>query len=248
MDPLWNSVPTEPLRLNRLIGDSLREMATNLVLAELADTNLRVHVAGYEPGYDADRQLWYANIEMDPGQAYFPFVRLALARFHPISVAQAELSPVVLADFMQIVPHRRITYDKNNVAAGSLGIRVEGSSARMGDIPTLMVVHLEERDGRVPDETDPLGWQPITQPTFMPNIPGQPIEETIWEMTLSLPNPLPAPLRVVVREYERFAADQETAVAPPGNNWWENPDTPGAITGQARYRPRLVFADAIVLP
>lgn len=248
MDPLWNSVPTEPLRLNRFIGDSLRETATNLVLAELADTNLRVHVAGYEPGYDADRQLWYANIEMDPGQSYFPFVRLALARFHPISVAQAELSPVVLADFMQMVPHRRITYDKNNVAAGSLGIRIEGPSARLGDITTLMVVHLEERDGRVPDETDPLGWQPITQPTFIPSLPGQPIEETVWELTLSLPNPQPTLLRVVVREYERFAADRAVAVDPPGSDWWENPDTPGGIADRFSYRPRLVFADAIVLP
>jgi hypothetical protein len=248
MDPLWHSVPTEPLTLNRLAGDSLRETATNLVLAELEDTSLRVHVAGYEPGYDTDRQLWYANIEMDPGRAYFPFVRLALARFHPISVARAELSPVILADFMQMVPHRRITYDKNNVAAGSLGIHIEGPSARIGDLPTLMLVHLEERDGRVPDETDPLGWRAVIQPTVIPAVPGQPIEESIWELTLSLPNPQPQPLRVVVREYERFAADPETAVELPDEFRDDNSDTPGSTVGQGRIRPRLVFADAIVLP
>ena len=251
MDPLWQSVPTEPLTLNRLVGDGLRETATNLVLAELEDTTLRVHVAGYEPGYDTERQLWYANIELDPGRAYFPFVRLALARFHPISVARAELSPVVLADFMQMVPHRRIAYDKNNVAAGTLGIRIEGPSARLGDLPTLMLVHLEERDGRVLDETDPLGWRAVSQPTLIPAIPGQPVEDMIWEVTLSLPTPPPQPLRVVVREYEQFAADQETAVQLPDEQRGDNPDTPGttgAAVGQGRIQPRLVFADAIVLP
>ena len=248
MDPLWNSVPTEPLTLDKFVGDSLRETATNLVLAELEETNLRVHVAGYEPGYDPDRQLWYANIEMEPGRAYFPFVRLALARFHPISVPLAELSPIVLADFMQMVPHRRITYDKNNVAASKLGIRVEGPSARIGDLPTIVLAHLEERDGRVPDETDPLGWRAITQPTVVPPIPGLPIEETVWELTLTLPNPQPQPLRVVVREYERFAADRETAVSLPDESRDDNPNTPGSTVDLGGIRHRLVFADAIILP
>jgi hypothetical protein len=111
-----------------------------------------------------------------------------------------------------------------------------------------MLVHLEERDGRVPDETDPLGWRAITQPTVIPAVPGLPIEETVWELTLSLPNPQPQPLRVVVREYERFAADPETAVELPDEFRDDNSDTPGSTVGQGRIRPRLVFADAIVLP
>jgi hypothetical protein len=79
-------------------------------------------------------------------------------------------------------------------------------------------------------------------------IPGQPIEESIWELTLNLPNPQPQPLRVVVREYERFAADPETAVQLPDETRGDNPDTTGAIVGQGRIQPRLVFADAIILP
>jgi hypothetical protein len=41
---------------------------------------------------------------MDPGNAYFPFVRLALARFQPDSIPDAHLSRVILAEFIQLVP------------------------------------------------------------------------------------------------------------------------------------------------
>lgn len=251
MDPLWQAAATEPLTLASLTGDSRRETGTNLILAELEETALRVHVAGYEPGYDTDRQLWYANIEMEPGQAYFPFVRLALARFHPISVAGAELSPVVLADFMQVVPHRRVIYDLNGVPFHALTMRVEGPSARSGQLPTTMLVHLEERDDRVADERDPLGWRPIMAPVPMPPVPGQPIEDMAWELSLALPNPRPQPMRVVVREYERFMADRQTTIQMPAVPIPGEEETGGQTTStfdRPDLRLRLVFADAIIVP
>jgi hypothetical protein len=50
---------------------------------------------------------------MDAGEAYFPFVRLALARYQPQSVPDAHLSRVVLVDFAQLVPNRSasVTFD-----------------------------------------------------------------------------------------------------------------------------------------
>jgi hypothetical protein len=249
MDPLWQSVAAEPLTLARFVGDARRESGQNLVLAELDQPGVRVHAAGYEPGYDPTRQLWYANIEMEPGESYFPFVRLALARFHPISVPGAELSPVVLADFMQVVPHRTVTYDLNGVGADQLPIRVEGPSARTGDLTTLMYAHLEGRDPKVPDVTDELGWTPLTAPTLIPGVPGQPLDQMVWELTLTLPNPLPQPVRVVVREYERYAADREKVVVLPEEDRQgdDNGSVPG-IAGGLRFEPRLVFADALVIP
>ena len=41
--------------------------------------------------------------------AYFPFVRLALARYQPDSMPECHLSPVVLADFTQLAPDRSLT-------------------------------------------------------------------------------------------------------------------------------------------
>lgn len=43
---------------------------------------------------------------MDAGNTYFPFVRLALVRYQPISGLNAHLSCVVLADLAQLMPDR----------------------------------------------------------------------------------------------------------------------------------------------
>ena len=53
-----------------------------------------------------ERQLWYCDIEIKAGAAYFPFIRLALARYQPTSSKHAHLSNVVLADIMALTPDR----------------------------------------------------------------------------------------------------------------------------------------------
>ncbi len=65
-----------------------------------------VEIAPHDVFYDPERQLWYCDIEVNQGSAYFPFIRLALARYQPVSVGGAYLSNVVLADFMQLAPDR----------------------------------------------------------------------------------------------------------------------------------------------
>ena len=123
MDPLWRAAELAPLAL----GDFANAAATdtNLSLAEIASP--AVDVAGFAPAYDGNRGLWYADVEMNVGRGYFPFVRLALARFQPISVPGAHLSRVVLSDFIQVVPDRQVDYDLNNaVAGGTLPVTVTG--------------------------------------------------------------------------------------------------------------------------
>jgi len=66
----------------------------------------RVDVAPHDVFFDEERQLWYCDIEVGFGAAYFPFIRLALARYQPVAVCTAHLSNVVLADFMPLVPDR----------------------------------------------------------------------------------------------------------------------------------------------
>jgi hypothetical protein len=65
-----------------------------------------IEVAPHDVSYDADRRLWYCDIEIKAGASYFPFVRLALARYQPTSVTGAHLSNVVLADFMTLAVDR----------------------------------------------------------------------------------------------------------------------------------------------
>jgi len=65
-----------------------------------------VDIVPHAVGYDDVRNLWYADIVVNPGQTYFPFVRLALARFQPASIDGHHLSAAVLADFAQLTPDR----------------------------------------------------------------------------------------------------------------------------------------------
>lgn len=71
-----------------------------------ADWLTRVAIAPHDVFYDADRKLWYCDIEVNWGRSYYPFIRLALARYQPVSVGGAHLSNIVLADFMALVPDR----------------------------------------------------------------------------------------------------------------------------------------------
>jgi hypothetical protein len=86
-------------------------MTTGLEHPELriADPTARVEVAPHDVFYDTDRQLWYSDIEVSWGVSYYPFIRLALARYQPVSVLGAHLSHIVLADFMPLVPDRWLT-------------------------------------------------------------------------------------------------------------------------------------------
>ena len=69
--------------------------------------NSLVDVAPHDVFFDVERQLWYCDIEVTWGMSYFPFIRLALARYQPVVAHHtAHLSNVVLADFMPLVPDR----------------------------------------------------------------------------------------------------------------------------------------------
>jgi hypothetical protein len=66
-------------------------------------------VAPHQVGYDDERRLWYADIVVrPPDAAYYPFIRLALARYNPISLPGAHLSNIVLTDIQQLVPDRLV--------------------------------------------------------------------------------------------------------------------------------------------
>lgn len=79
---------------------------TRLLLAEQNQTQPFVDVAGHAVSWDASRKLWFADIALNPGETYFPFVKLALVRYQPNSLAGLELSRVVQTDFIQVAPNR----------------------------------------------------------------------------------------------------------------------------------------------
>ena len=103
MDPLWDSArPDAQARPGDFPG---RVADEELELRELPGQ--RVHVVGHRVRWHAGRRLWYGDIELEPGRAYMPFVRLALVRYQPHALRSARISKVVLAEFAQLLPRRR---------------------------------------------------------------------------------------------------------------------------------------------
>jgi len=152
-------------------------------------------IAPHDVFFDDERQLWYADIEIDMGRAYWPFVRLALARFQPTSLDGAHLSDVVLADVMQLTAHRWLTVRPEKTgrvrnvtvygfgyddSAGAKEARNGPHSVLTGPVPlraepapisatSVLEVFLEQLD---PSLGEDFGWHRIA--TGTPARPGAP--------------------------------------------------------------------------
>jgi hypothetical protein len=274
-DPVWRTHPTLPAPgVDRFREATIR--ATGLYLPELVvggELLGPVGVAGHPVVFDESRKLWSCDIGIDAGASYYPFVRLALARYQPHSIPGAHLSPVVLADFVQLAPDRSVTVitDPDNpdildlammgavtgAARGVDGIsgnpeaattgpgKVTGAtSAQLAALPRIEVAV----EKRIPGTTDDLGWLPVTLPVpieaYGLTEQDGAVPELLWSGRVTLPpGHIPGQYRVVLREYDWLAAD---------NPKWQGPADP--TSGSAAdahdnlpFRPfkRLVFADAI---
>ncbi|MBA2670206.1 MAG: hypothetical protein H0U67_07550, partial [Gemmatimonadetes bacterium] len=213
-----------------------------------------VNVAGFAPRYDPARQLWYAEVDLRVERAYFPFVRLALARFQPISVPGAHLSPVVLSDFVQVVPHRSVEYQLTSGQPGGLiPVTMRGPSYAVGVrrqlTTSVMVLRLERREHGDSHADEPLGWEPIS--TSIVNGSSVDGHQMQWIGRIPLPDPLPLPLRVTVLEIELHRTDGR----PPADllNLLKTAgsaihDIPALMAGQDQPMGyRVVFADSTVV-
>ena len=184
-----------------------------------------VTICAFEVKPDISRQLWYCDIEMDPGTAYFPFVRLALVRYQVNSIRGAHLSPVVLADFAQLVPDRTASVvmnpkDPNQALVTVAGVPGTAGSQRQSKIE----VEVEEANPAIGGE---LGWTPVPSrgPTTLLRVNAQQ-----WTGPVTLPAPSGKEHRLVIKEYEVFNVPKEAGSSPG-----------------PRQDERLVYADALPL-
>jgi len=193
-------------------------------------------VAGFPVTYDPDRKLWSADLGLDITDAsYFPFIRLALARYQPNALPGCELSPVVLADYAQVPPGRTVTLTPqapNPDGTRPLALTVTGSgvatyqsnawsqyqTGQFGRaLPDLVTVTVEQR---VPGTAGDLGWTDPddSAPAFDVHTDtacpagggGTTAGEPLWQGTVTVPAGLPAGrYRIAVREYEHHFDDRQ---------------------------------------
>jgi|GEM_PF-5547535 len=93
-----------------------------------ADGRIEVLVAQCEPTLDEASGLWYVDVDIDPGNAYFPFVQMALARYQANAVDGFKLSLPQLF-WAQIPPRRDIQV---KLSGGDLQVTYSGVSYNRG--------------------------------------------------------------------------------------------------------------------
>lgn len=210
-----------------------------------------VSLLGYQPEYSHDRGMWFVDVALDPGTAFWPFVRLTVARWQPDSLPGLALSPIVKCDFAQVLPQRTALLSRPD--AGQARIVVTGPFGLPGFFPVseratplerlgasrVMHARLEQRVPSVPTD---LGWKTVAATTLP--VRGLDGAMVSWEGTIDLPTPLPPQRpgddpdwRVVVEEWEILPADRDVAPAP------------FAIAGVHPFRTgtRIIYADHLPL-
>ena len=208
-DPLYKSAPTTLAPTAGAFKVAVPHAPMTFTLEELnQDPPLTTFdVAGHAVGYDAERRLWYADLEIDAGPSYFPFVRLALARHQPHSVPHAHLSRVVLADFVQLTANRSASITRASKQSDTLNLAVSGLSYQMLQSaagPSIVEVSIEE--GRPNTDPGELGWAEVAGSTKQLVPSAAPGGTTVWSGQVTLPKGPPNRHRVVIKEFERFSS------------------------------------------
>jgi hypothetical protein len=247
-DPIWGSdrpdtgpyIHQFPLRTAVGTGLSLLEAPNNKVTA-----------VGHQPQFDPVRKLWYCDLQLDAGTSYFPFVRLALARYQPYSIDGHHLSRIVFPDFVQLVTERTAGYTKIGTSAVSVTLRGPGGFTQTAALVTLFtsfdpasVLKLSRfaiaQFERLPSSaTTDMAWVPVGDEVRLELSVANGVGDIRYSGTV--PRPVVKvgdKLRLALREYEIFETDESEAedhyVVPP--LWF-------TTSSKKPIRYRLVYAD-----
>jgi hypothetical protein len=206
MDPIRDAspLPSQAVPLQKHFRNAVA-FADGLTLAELGEFPFTpAGVAGHTVAYDNNRKLWYCDIEMDHGEAYFPFIRLALARYQPESIPDAHLSRVVLAEFAQLMPGRSASIAFDGLDPTSLTLAVTGLTFNAPGLAAVICTVQEQ----VPGGSGDLAWVPASVTRLNPvRALGDP--DTLWTATITLPLARGSrPMRLLIEEYETYTTDQ----------------------------------------
>ncbi len=151
-------------------------------------------VLGFEVAFDEEGRC-FCDLELAPGAAYYPFVRLALVRLQPDSLPGTATSRMVRAEFAQLVPDRGVSVvggaDDRFTVAVTGPTHAGGSSVR---------VTVQQR---VPGTDDDVGWLSADDQVTVAREPSGTGGPTLWAGTVTLPATRePGRFRLLVEEIE----------------------------------------------
>jgi len=245
MDPIWSSEPLPPRPTLDSFEAPVKIVSMPLSYSKNAEGKLiagpEVAVAAYPVALDVKKNKLFCDVDVRIPHSYFPFLRLALARYQPYSVCGAHLSGVRRAAFVQLLPSRtlsarRIGRDRYRIALTGPGyVPANPTDAPAGR--TEFAWNLPYPDVKVGVERrtlhrTSLGWVPLPQLTRQ--LEGRRTSATTWLWEGEIDVPSDSETRLVVREYEHFP----TEFVPLDKNGTKPP---------VPDRFRLTYIDAIEL-
>lgn len=187
-------------------------------------------------GWDAQRDQWYVDLEVDIDDSYRPFVRLALARYQAGAPDTLRLSPITLLDVVQIDPARTATVQLSRRPRVGIQAQVTLSgpaykkSMDASGPGRAFVIH-ERLNADVPITADSAYWQEVDRSELTARYDNR-TGEGSWSGSLNLGSSVSGGRdRLVIEQYEQWRTDGQ-----------RNSATRGVETGL-----RLVHQDVIAL-
>ncbi|MEU6995717.1 hypothetical protein ABZ953_34325 [Streptomyces sp. NPDC046465] len=222
VDPVWADTTVLPTPSAAHFPNAARSLR-GLRLAESPDSApVPVDAVAFAPTYHAERRLWFVDIDVDfaaasvAGTAYFPYVRLALARYQPYSVEPLHLSKVERAEFSQLVPPRSVTGRREG---NRLTVRLSGPATynELGELggtgavaaaaSRRVVVSVQSRASLQEDDMD---WKEVAAPVELACVSDG--GSFAWAGGIPAPvGQLLTSYRLLVQEYELYRSDKDTA-------------------------------------
>lgn len=201
-DPIWSSrgVDAAPSK------EAFTRAVTTMHALSVPERNDRsVDVAGHQVAFDTNRGLWYCDVDVDAGSSYFPFVRLALARFQPASLAGAHLSGAVVLDPIQLLPERTtiVSFSASNRRAATVSVKGRSYLDQNGN-PGTVTIGIERRRPGV--QGGDLGWTPVSDTlATVAKVTNRNL--VTWKTPITLPADRGRePMRITVNEIETYSS------------------------------------------
>lgn len=210
-----------------------------------------VNAHAFTPQFHKERKRWFVDVVLESASAMWPFLRLAVARYQPNSIADVEFSEVTTTDFVQLPPERigtlsrpddgqvRITVTGTTAVTAAPGVQVPAQKPTRRQLLTLLpksrrvVATLQARNKVSGSDLDWIDLKKVD--ATLAGVDAKACAAT-WTAALPLDphQALITPgtsedLRVQVEEFENFSAD-----APVGSD-------------QLATAERLVYVDHFYL-
>ncbi len=232
-DPVWDSSGVPAIATTSHFPLALPGPSNaSRTLVELPKAD--VVVAAHAVQWDWGSRRWYADLQVDLGDVYFPFVRLSLVRLQPSSLPGLSLSPTVTDHTVQVVPDRetrlRIVRGGTMVTvSGPVGsndvgaARVSALGPRLRARPIVRVDLQEDVGGR-----GDLGWRTVHSTDLDLDLDGF---RGTWRGVVPPGGSPQRPRRLHVQEFQTFLQDED----------------PSPSRDRGATAERVVFADDFLL-